>query len=1520
MSIAGARSNRGDAYQVVVAVDWALRLISDRSIAWIEVDSTSLMPDGTPISVDDVVVGFTTGRTICCQCKKNQKNFEAWTLEELEGELGKAGRLLIRDAAAEVRFYSRADFGQVAKLAELASQVPDMTAFEQAVGANLRPALTKLQRCWAGELEAGTQTAHALLVRISFFITPSTNDYRARIKERLQHMVTRVDDAFNALWTTFDNLGAHLSDGRASVSGHRITRAEVEELLATAGSSIAPPRSQAEIAKSFGTMSAIGRQWRRDIGGKVLDRAAANELLDGIAAKARTVLLTDGPGAGKTCLLLSVVETLERNSSVATLFLQAREFADAKGHAERVSRGLAADIPALVSGMSQWRHTVVVIDSLDVLSLSRDHEGLSFFLGLIDRLGQIPNVTVVAACRNFDLHYNRRLADRRWDLTIRVGQLDWTETVEPMMHDWGVDPTALSAPARGLLANPRNLALFREIVSKPGAHNVTSTQELTEAYLEVVVRGDPQLGDSAMSAIGAMASEMLASRRLEVPRDSIGFGDSVRNRLMSADVLIEGRSGRIGFGHQTLLDALAVRDAARRDLSFLEFIRSLPPVPFVRPAIRAFFTHLRLGDSRVFRSQVRAVFEADVAFHIKRLVAESLAALEPEVDDWSLLRHLFQRHEVHFRFLYAAAAGRGWHSYWMTNLVPDLIATENAGWLATHVRRVSIWAGEDPTGVIAFWTSALTFDWARDMNLHATLGHELARLSLPEEADVLPLLEALNALPTVKHDFLGGAIQKFVKSTDRGNALLWRYITGDVSHDHLTSYRLDDVLRCGREWFRDNGFLSRRMSESVELLETAVSALEKWSGIVAQRSRAAGEWNQVFLEDTSYGATHSRHDMRHVTPTAVLLGAVEAAVLENAGEHSDWWRANRHRICLNACGALRHMGLLALTTYPEANAAEAKAVLLDDRVLDSTGEFELGNLIGATAYFVGDVLDRVEERVLSRREDSLQEAPHWVLAERLGLLQRIPASLRSENVTEAIRGLSATLPPPSGLPDIHSTSGAVVPPFGFEEFLQLGDAALIELLEEAKDLRRDRFDPLRLVGGVEQIGAQLHTAASKHPRRFLELLASSWSRIDEQFRAPLLEGAAAYLRYRHGNLQPPTSPWTAVEEIGGALLGSLIIDELERHPGFWSMTRSGAAALEACAYFAKTDDLADRLLFFAAGYAFAPDPACGEQLGDDLLTTGINCSRGQVADALMVIANDRVEAGVAFPQLLSPTLRRLAHDCHPAVRTVILRRLPFLQFKSPLGWELFDATVDCEDDRVLLSAELCLYHSYEAQFARIQPVLARMASSAVQGVREIWGRISALASMSGHIPRHRLLAELAHMNDANAWNGAISVWMTNAHLAKHREACFSALTFAFEHDAAQGGALREANLLFRRQNPATLVPASIFRALLQWQTKEEPGRLNIYGIEDWLGALAEREPDLALDAATSLAEAARSGTVALYDPDPVARLLTTLFREAEEREEADSGQMLRRVIQVQDVFLAGPLDSLSQWLRDAERP
>jgi hypothetical protein len=571
MSTAGIRSNRGDIYQTLIAFDWALTVLSDPEFQWIEVDSTTY-------SVDDVVIGKSDGSVICCQCKKNQADFRAWSIADLADELGKASQTLASHTQAQVRFYSRSEFGAIAKLREYSTSHSNEAAYR----ANLTREHTTTDGNLTGCItaQAPNLSSYEFLRRTLFAITDDFERMETLLHERLRQIVSNSNAAFDALWTRLDKLGGRMEGDNLSASPqHCLTKNDLKNILHDAGAMLVPVMDIAQVRTSFSSTSAIGRSWHRDIAGHRIPNLVVNELLDAIDAGKRSILLTGGPGSGKTCVMLSLQEALEQRTQTQTdlvpLFIQSREFADLATVQERQAQGLPEQWVGQAARLAEDAHVVVVIDSLDVLSIAREHSILTYFLAQIDRLLRIPNATVVTACRDFDRKYDRRIAARQWDCELQCPLLGWESEIVPLLATLEIDSISLDVVTRELIRNPRELALFVELAQLEGGFNVVTSQALAQRYLDTVVQSDPTLGDEAMLAIEAIADEMLTSRSLYIPHQRFSASQDILWRLKSLNVLQDTHDGKLTFGHQTLLDVLVISGAIRQRVSLNEFIHRL---------------------------------------------------------------------------------------------------------------------------------------------------------------------------------------------------------------------------------------------------------------------------------------------------------------------------------------------------------------------------------------------------------------------------------------------------------------------------------------------------------------------------------------------------------------------------------------------------------------------------------------------------------------------------------------------------------------------------------------------------------------------------------------------------------------------------------------------------------------------------------------------------------------------------------------------------------------------------------
>jgi hypothetical protein len=82
------KSAQGDDYQLLIAMHWLIRLISDNNgISFIQAESNGIPGVDEEIVVDDIVIEYKNGQRRYIQAKKNQSQNRAWSLNDLADEL-----------------------------------------------------------------------------------------------------------------------------------------------------------------------------------------------------------------------------------------------------------------------------------------------------------------------------------------------------------------------------------------------------------------------------------------------------------------------------------------------------------------------------------------------------------------------------------------------------------------------------------------------------------------------------------------------------------------------------------------------------------------------------------------------------------------------------------------------------------------------------------------------------------------------------------------------------------------------------------------------------------------------------------------------------------------------------------------------------------------------------------------------------------------------------------------------------------------------------------------------------------------------------------------------------------------------------------------------------------------------------------------------------------------------------------------------------------------------------------------
>ena len=931
----------------------------------------------------------------------------------------------------------------------------------------------------------------------------------------------------------------------------------------------------------------------------------------------------------------------------------------------------------------------------------------------------------------------------------------------------------------------------------------------------------------------------------------------------------------------------------------------------------------------MFRRQIRTVLIGDLAFHIRRLVAEAYSQQIPQDDDLSLILHLRDNNREIFQVIYAEASLVEWHHFWLAYLVPEMKARHDSNALIGHVHRTRQWMNEDAAGVVKFWLETLQLDWLNNIKVAEILSFSFSEFSAENLPLIKPMLEQLLSIPQLDKQQLGGIVARCNSANVIDDEVLWNFVVSDISEDDLMKSHLGSKLHCqvlqNEESTKD--YLKQRMLGSTVLLDLALQTIEQWSQLnVVHNGQTRIGYREGYLRATSYFDAHSETDVRFVDEIRILFDAIEAAVINNAQKHSDWWLHNRERLCFNQEGALCYFAVRALTNFPQQNFDLISRLLCDKNLLEFSLSYDIGALIRA-AFIYLDTNTQVEviNSIVALWQDTqADDGPDaWILKQRAGYISAIPCHLRTveaQGILDAHEKINGFL---NQRPSIDVWSGTISAPFLYDVFLNARDQDVVRLLRHYTGYVRSGAD--FFTGGELEIGMQLRKSSSLYPSRFLNLLRIYWSCIAANYRDDIMEGVSLFLSQYYGNMQS-SSNWIPCVDTDAATLADRVLDELERHPIHWQLNRSAAKAIESCAYGIQDASNGARLVFLAIGFAGLNEEVSTTVYAGNLINIGINMMSGNVVESLMILASSLKECGAPMPALLEPTLRRFAENKHPAIRSLILRRLPVVQSWNPTyGWELFKLAMQ-DAEGLWVYTEPCLYYAIRDEFEIVSAQLARIYSEGSHQELAIWGRISALSALTGHINFATLADELNKLDTLDtteAWQGALDVWTHPMNIDKHREQCLAGIEKGLNAQKNHAVAVaRKMNRIYQDDTPFVSIPIELiglYFAVLQ--TDSENRHRDVFGFTKWLNLIFRRDPEHAL-AATEIYITYLSNAVNyFYDHENLlVQLMTSLFAESEEREESDKGSMLTRVVRVQDLLLSLGGNSINNWLNAAERP
>jgi hypothetical protein len=1517
MSLAGVRSTRGDEYQLAVGLHWLIRLL-EGEISAFQAESTGIPGDDRPILVDDIVVTMTDGSRTYLQVKKNAPNYGAWKIShsELRKELVKARRQLEDDPPGRVCFYSQSPFGQLQKLCDDCSMLPDYVSFAREAGSDSKNALETLSKMF----ERPHEKAFLLAKRIKFGAPKTFEEWDSENRSRIDRMVANAETAVPVLTRLLANHEAKLRGPK-----FELCREDVLRELENAHVYLSPPASEQSLVESFRSASAFGRHWVREIRGIRINRPEFGQIVDLVTAGARCILVSDHPGSGKTCLLLDLADHFETVQGFATLFIKGEWYAGARTEADLSEKGLPENLLGACSRLAKYRRVVVILDSLDVLSLDRSHTSLRLFLALIERVRAIPEVTVVVACREFDLQYDPLLRDTKWDHRIVLQRLSFEATVAPLLRQWGVDPDQLPPDLRELLRNPHQLSLFDRIVRKGISAKDIRPCDLHDLYITETISRADDLGPETASLLENAAEMLTRERTQRLARSRFGVDERVLQRLLSERILLESTPGYFAFAHQSLTEALVVRHELGQGNTLTDLIRSHAPLPFIRPVVRSFFFHLRSRDVTLFRRQVADVIDQDdIAYHLKRLLVDSLAEVVPDSDDWPLVRRVFTREPELFRRLLSRVSGSGWFAilteYWLELARQDPNATS---WLDALTRQLYRWLDSHPAQVIFLWTQAVTTGWCVDAAWPIGVG--LLKLEAWDTPGIRGLLSALLRKGDVP-DQLGRPLSRWVQATNTGDDLVWQFMTRGEKADGSRGRRSRVGLRVGD--FASPGFLAERLKRSDALLDCAVDFVKR---LASEGPNCEQSWARAdLLYETTWRHRHTRYDVESGTELTVLVRAIELALKHRASLCGDWWRANEPRLRRSSDLGIRYILLMAYLANVDDSADAIEAQLVDQRLYDTTRlDDEIRTLTERAYHVLSEQAQDQHQALLLALCEPPEDEPvangRYRVQRTYEFLLSVPCCLRSPESQSFLDNWESEFGRVRPASQIVAEGGGVSPPVSVDFIMNCIDGDLVRLLRHYEGVEgNESLSSGKRVGGYSQVRRIVEQGASLDPERFL---AARKCFVDvglgHLYELPVFLGVSHHVRVRTSRLQPeeswvPKQPLVPIETLAWEAL-RFVEDQLPRLRQFSARdTHDLARVVEGCANVAADDEYVERLTMALCRFLDAEDPVAGGDAGAHANdTVSVNSTRGVAAGSAATLYCCASEAGVCMPRLLPCLLHRFARDPVPGVRLSVLNQLPFIiQTEPGLGWRLLGDTFAERQHALWPEAERVLYFNCTEHFDRVAPYLERMREEAIDVAGQAYGRLMMLSHLAGHVSKRELSHRMEDVPEA-VHEGVVQVLWANLADARHRKACRQGLLDAVARPDCSASVLEAIARGFGSKRSEEYVDADLVRRFLAHPSDpDKPPRL--WGVCNWLEMRALHDPLAALDICERLVETLQRLPALGFavDPKPLASALLQILREADEM---DDRKMIGRAIRVQDALLRAGVSEFDELLDRAGR-
>ncbi|WP_408995617.1 NACHT domain-containing protein [Streptomyces ipomoeae] len=428
----------------------------------------------------------------------------------------------------------------------------------------------------------------------------------------------------------------------------------IESRLGTYGLSRAHLINAIGIAEQ---VNAVTEGWASSIQRELLQptiaRTEADRLVDLVNGPDKLLLLMGHGGGGKSASLQQVYSTLD-TSAVSVLAFRLDRLDPFSSTTELGNRiGLEVSPVTALAAVSGERPSLLIVDQLDAVSLAsgRMPDNFQAVADLVREASAFPNMTVVFACRKFDVendHRIRELVDAKRCAHVEVSDLSEQQVIDSV-RAMGLDAAALNERQKKLLRSPLHLVLLKGIAGDEEALTFQTTKNLFDAFWRRKLTDCIHRRNSVRfnKVISTLAEAVSARQRLSVPITALDADDlSVDADVLVSEHILVRDGQQIAFFHETFFDYAFARGWIERNQSLVEFLLSGEQELFRRAQVRQIMNHLRELEPERFTFEVESVLTSTaVRYHIKDVVLKLLGFIpNPSAREWEMVATVQETH------------------------------------------------------------------------------------------------------------------------------------------------------------------------------------------------------------------------------------------------------------------------------------------------------------------------------------------------------------------------------------------------------------------------------------------------------------------------------------------------------------------------------------------------------------------------------------------------------------------------------------------------------------------------------------------------------------------------------------------------------------------------------------------------------------------------------------------------------------------------------------------------------------